>query len=495
MEKSIYSMICDSMTDGILKEGFSLTEEDPDTSELRYAPGAMDGIFMYHMGRDGMSDEAAEEMARCVNSAASGNEEEAERLFAVWTRENRAIAVIDDLQNYVRENAASLNAGNVYKTARHMITKSSDAECVKIGMEFMELFERVDEDTKEAIRRLGQFDEFTVFALWDMKKWENGNQEIFSLAKKVTGWGHIHALELLEPETEEIREWILLHGVSNDVLDAYSALTCYEKSGAAEVLSGTPAEEEYRALLVMFDALLDEGPVPGISRVENAEEMLLRLLELSDRYELDMREYSHILRIKDWAEEDGGFPAVADSCDRILKSPACADAVMKAAENGEGLELAEYLELPYRQELLACMYRDFDRFCVQCGRLMKDEAYVQSVLTLFRGHIPLDRVEGAPVEDVGFGPEYKYQNQLQYLLQELDGMPLTGKEFVKAGLKSPLTRNRHRALEVLKKWGRKEGKTLEELSPELYGTVKDMEKTEIYPANKEMIRMFLEGRV
>ena len=25
--------------------------------------------------------------------------------------------------------------------------------------------------------------------------------------------------------------------------------------------------------------------------------------------------------------------------------------------------------------------------------------------------------------------------------------------------------------------------------------VKDMEKTEIYPANKEMIRMFLEGRV
>ena len=37
---------------------------------------------------------------------------------------------------------------------------------------------------KKAVRNIGLSDEFTVFAVWIMRGWENGNKEVFELAKK-----------------------------------------------------------------------------------------------------------------------------------------------------------------------------------------------------------------------------------------------------------------------------------------------------------------------
>ena len=48
----------------------------------------------------------------------------------------------------------------------------------------------------------------------------------------------------VEPDTEEIRRWLLLEGTENDVMAAYSALTVWEKCGAEELLKGRPAPEE-----------------------------------------------------------------------------------------------------------------------------------------------------------------------------------------------------------------------------------------------------------
>ena len=46
----------------------------------------------------------------------------------------------------------------------------------------------------------------------------------------------IKLLHQLMAEAEEIRKWILMEGVHNDVMPAYSALTCWNKSNAEDVL-------------------------------------------------------------------------------------------------------------------------------------------------------------------------------------------------------------------------------------------------------------------
>ena len=61
--------------------------------------------------------------------------------------------------------------------------------------------------------------------------------EILELAKKVRGWGRIHCVDFIEPENDEIKEWLLLNGVDNDVVPAYSALRVFEKAESGYELS------------------------------------------------------------------------------------------------------------------------------------------------------------------------------------------------------------------------------------------------------------------
>ena len=195
-------------------------------------------------------------------------------------------------------------------------------ECVKVGLALLELFSEPEDRIKEIIRRLGLYDEFTIFSVWNMQKWENGNSEIFSLAQKTHSWGRIHAVERLEPETDEIRHWLLTEGTVNDVVNAYSSLTCWQKSGAEEILFGNPTQEDFKGIVTLVEGLLDEGPVPGISELENAESILLRFLELAPEYSPGINEYETILSVREWAEdEDVNLSSVSKAGDSVLHSP------------------------------------------------------------------------------------------------------------------------------------------------------------------------------
>jgi hypothetical protein len=324
MEKSIYQKICGNITDGMLNPDFMLDEEDADGTEIRWAPGAMDGVSIYHMLPSGLDAAQTKKMARALKCAASGNFPEADVLFFEWTKEVRAITCVDELQQYVIAHARTLDAENVLHTAVSMMLYSTHIECVKIGLELLELFGEPQENLKEIVRRIGLYDEFTIFAVWNMRQWENGNTEIFDLAKKVHSWGRIHAVERLEPETDEIRHWLLTEGTVNGVVNAYSSLTCWQKSGAEEILFGSLTPEEYAGITTLIDGLMDEGPVPGISEIENAEAVLLRYLELAPKYHLSADAYDMISTIKHWADdEDVNLPYVSAACGQILNTKRC----------------------------------------------------------------------------------------------------------------------------------------------------------------------------
>ena len=305
MTASIYQLICAHLTDGGLDDTFELPNESPDPSGIRFAPGAMDGITVYHMGHSELRKDQIKGMAEALSAASANDYEEADRLFAAWTKEVRAVSAVDDLQQYVIDHAGELNPNHIYSVASNLILGSAHIECVKIGLVLLELFKSLDDILKEPIRRLGLCDEFTLFAVWDMLKWENGNEEIFNLAQKTRSWGRIHAVERLEPATEEIRRWLLFEGVDNNVLSAYSALPCWEKSGAEQILFGEPTAEEYKALGALIEGLLDEGPVAGISLFDDPAAILKRYLSLSENYPQTDEGDKTVLAVKEWLEKNG----------------------------------------------------------------------------------------------------------------------------------------------------------------------------------------------
>jgi len=73
-------------------------------------------------------------------------------------------------------------------------------------------------------------------------------------------------VERLEPTSDEIREWILRKGCANEIMDAYLGLECGNKGNLIGALRhGSIDDELFEGISVIIDALLDEGPVEGIS--------------------------------------------------------------------------------------------------------------------------------------------------------------------------------------------------------------------------------------
>ena len=112
-------------------------------------------------------------------------------------------------------------------------------------------------------------------------------EEILSLAGKVRGWGRIHCIDFLEPAADTTKDWLFLNGVDNDVVPAYSAWTVYEKADVEERMKKeTFTYEEVHALLLLTAALLDEGPVSGISNMDDPDSFLKKVLSLTEGHTL-----------------------------------------------------------------------------------------------------------------------------------------------------------------------------------------------------------------
>lgn len=285
MQKSCYEHIRDSLVNGILPEGFHL--QNKSNGGMVFADGAMDGMMVYHRapGHE-LSDEQRSLIELAIDQISNGEFYGVEETVWKIADDIGPIDAHEYLRQYIEKNANRLSLSNIINYAVVMITRSSDPNTVKIALTMMSIFELGD-DLKEYIRTLGLSDEFTLFVATAMDGWENDNQEWFNLVQKVHGWGRIHLINRLRPDSEEIRRWIRLEGVHNTVLSSYSAIDCWVKGDVENVLLGALSKEELNGIRDIIQALLDEGPVKGISCIKDVEKYIHKFLCMEKGTELD----------------------------------------------------------------------------------------------------------------------------------------------------------------------------------------------------------------
>ncbi len=507
---SIYNIIKDNAIDGRLPGDFSLPKPKDSDQDIPFADGAMDGIYLYHMEHSGLTGEQRAVMELAVDYMNQADLTGADAAFKKLGSMAGAISVVDELQRYIvahavnpndkpdpgDPNAIRLRLKNICDTARVLIRESENKESVKFGLEVCEIFRSQPDDVKEIITTLGLSDEFTIFAVWNMLNWEDGNARIFDLIRKVRGWGRVHALEKLEPDTPEIRHWILMEGTDNDVMPAYSGLTAWIKSGALDVLRGEPTPEEFHAVSYIMDALLDEGPVPGLSEVEDAEGALNSYLDQAVKQELNADEYETVMSILNRdSEEKTEMPSVRARCEEILNSPECMAAAMAAVTEGRHFGLADSLEIDYAGKLFELMKDDFDKYHAQCWRLMDKDEYVDPVIDLFTERLPLEVMKSRPTTNSGLGPEFQEYSKLLFILQELDDHPGKGEKLLITGLNSPVVNNRFMAVRVLKNWTHRLSRPLREISPGINAELYKLPSAEPIPELKSDMLDLLRGKI
>ncbi|MDE7415527.1 MAG: hypothetical protein K2N44_04295 [Lachnospiraceae bacterium] len=474
MEQSIFELIKSAVTEeGGLSEAFALPDEVPE-NQLKFAAGAMDGILFYHMaGGESEESEGYPLLINAIEFAAEGKTEEAAGYVYDFATKHKVLGYIDLFQKYVIDNESRISFGNVIRFAVSLMLEGTKVEAVKFGMSLLELIDWERQDVlKGDVRILALEDEFTLYAAFLMRDWENPNKEMFDILKKVKGWGRVHLVRMIEPDSDEIEEWLVRNGVHNDVLPAYSGLDCFEKVHYLERIQSADMDlDTYRGLADILDAMLDEGPVAGLSALENKEEVMQAFFDAAmARTDLEAQDYAVLLNLKDYVKgaDPDSASALGAGLIAFLHSSKVRNTIQSALRQGEAFEIARRLGMDYQEYAFEAVLEDCTKNAWTASRLIADGYKVQEIVDLMYDRLNVESLATGAADEIGLGEAYEAHNALTMILQELGDKAGIGEKLIKPALKSPVVSNRHMALSALEKWlDSSKAQTIQEMSPEL----------------------------
>jgi hypothetical protein len=466
---------------------FELPDEaEQKGSGMRWAAGALDGV----MGRHGkVEDERlrAKQIVKGVRDLlAATTPANLEHLTRLLTR-SPVLGVLDEvLADLV--GTGDLDPDRFHELALFLVRTAPDREVVKLGISMLGVLVGCDE--RETLLTVGRHEEFTLFAAVALASTlEQADVALWELAKRVRGWGRIHAVErLIETKNPEIRAWLLREGFRNEVMDEYLAYSCAVAGDLAGALEADIVDD---ALLDgaagIFSALLTGGPAEDIEDYEQApraaDAYLRHLIRRPEHRPLELahllvaeqlREFigpageeledDETLRELGWMLEIRG--RVLDMCERVAARPGWAERV------AEGLE-ADSLER-FHQADAAAQLLDIDAWPHHLRRVRadprrspswfrlvstEDERRFVQALELARELLPIAEIATGPAEESGLGPEWDVHDTLLDVVQSLVDKPGRGLDLLEAALRSPVIRVRRGALLVLASWLRDGGES------------------------------------
>ena len=224
------------------------------------------------------------------------------------------LSLADNVQNFILSNKEELDPGNLFDYAIRLTVASSSKECVKLGLTILELFGDFSDKLIEAILDLAACNEFTLYCTWAVSSLENANELIFEMAKRADGWGRIIAVNKLEPETDEIKEWLLYEGARNSIFPGYSSITVFAKAGVFDLLEQGLNDDNFSAVGFIIAFLIIEGPTIGIKAFGEDEpkimDMFITAAENRELSDYDKQTLAIILENYDNAEICGRIEAM-----------------------------------------------------------------------------------------------------------------------------------------------------------------------------------------
>lgn len=499
--KSIYEAICQNLTpDGKLPEDFRLPFKEESVNQVRFMPGAKDGIFIFHYGIN-QSEEEGDKIVKLLKSDWKQGSRESQSEIAKLLNEKGTLFVIDAILDSIRNDHEDIDINSMFNYAYELAFESTDEELVKLGIGLLGLLDfSKEEEIINKLLTLALYDEFTLYVVVAVSSYANSNDILFKIAQKVEGWGKIHTVERLEPTTEEIRQWILRKGCSNMIIDAYLGLECANKGDLLNALHSYLMDDElYEGISVIIDALIDEGPVSGISVYEEAEKALHRYLLITTEREITMVQLWRICNLQSWLENCNisNKDELQKLCNNIVGRQSWNEKIIEILNNPEHKQFfhATNVASKLNMDVSHLIYKAIKENPIKNSGYLhiayKNPEYAKDLTEIYEEILPLDNMAQG-MGDLVFADNLSHEfNCLELVLQELRNYPKTGQELVATALKSPLIRARNGACKVLEEWCNKLNENLQIISPRLYSVVKEVEIIEINADTKENMKRFL----
>jgi hypothetical protein len=460
---------------GLAPGGESLPDETERDSEIHWVPGGMDGSFGHHFG-GGADSDAAEAIYASLREVLVRADPARVRTLYSLLREENALDIVDPLLERIRADN-SIHAGRVRALAHWLATQAPDREPVKLGIALLGLFS--GGENRDLFLTLGRHEEFTLYASVALaSSLEKPDETLWELARNVSGWGRIQTVErLAETKEPRIRRWLLVEGYRNSIMVEYTACLCARAGNLKSRLAKDPPDEDVLAAAVdLVRALAEGGPAEDMEDYEDGAAVTARFLELMraraetlDHF-LSVEAVSRFLDAEDSdlnaREERGWTPRLVQrlrrECGEILSRPEWPDRVQQGLASDDDALFSRAAQVA-RVLGIEVWDRYFERLqggeaCWYQVMQTDDPERIECVLAVARERIDLESIATGPADLLGLGPEHAPHNHLDFILQDLRRFPGQGWDFIRAGLRSPVVRNRNMALNALSLWGRENWK-------------------------------------
>ena len=126
----------------------------------------------------------------------------------------------------------------LYSFGLQLTSQEDNSEEIKLGIIILGFYQ--NDDVMHIFRELGRFGEFTLYVLEAAKDFKNFNSFVFDLVKSTIGYAKMAALSVLQPVNDEMKDWILYHGIENEVMPNMSAIISLEKADMAHYFTDLP---------------------------------------------------------------------------------------------------------------------------------------------------------------------------------------------------------------------------------------------------------------
>lgn len=322
-----------------------------------------------------------------------------------------------------------------------------------------------DERDAELLLLLGALETLTLYAVVALSRTQPGrDRAVYELARRVGGWGRIHAVQRLRAADDpEIRAWLLREGFRNSIMDEYLAYTAATTGDLAGALAAEEIDDELlRGAGGILHALCLGGPAQDMSDYPDGALAVERYLRHVAAHPADPVRTAITATLRDHAASAGDAWPPADAA-RLhgVAAALCARpdwrAGVAAALDSEdpavfevALWPARLLGIPVAVQTTAQLREDpyNSRLWYE---LVTGATDVDAVLRLAEELLPLADLETGPGLDLFCGPAAP-EDALDMIVGRLDDHPGKGWSLIRVALANRSIRNRNMALHALQAW-------------------------------------------
>jgi hypothetical protein len=460
---------------GLLPGGWVLPDDDDVPSHLRWPPGGADGTRVL-LGTVERDEAKADEVSALVFAALKTlGAKDIERLDE-GVAGTDVVSYVDPLLE--RLPGLHVAPERVYDLGRRLVTSSGHRATVKLGVSLFGFFDAGHH--VDALLTLGRHDEFTLHAVRAVGRGlGDAGPSLWKLARNARGWGRVHAVRRLAGTagSEAVHHWMLRDGFRNHVGTEAVALPVVVAARLADRLDVPDADDRLvDGAAWLLRALLRRGAPEGIDRYQHGARATARFLELlaTGSRRLMPEHVVAVAAIEQYVAGDGDWRAreaigwttaarhgLYTASGAILARPSAADAVAAglASPDDEAFlaatEVAARVGTDARPALLRRVReRPLDERAWQDLTAQADELTIDDVVDAAAESLPLAEIATGPASALATSPEYRAHACLDCVLSALARWPGRGWPLIRAGLSSPVVRNRNLSLSALERWGR-----------------------------------------